>query len=452
MGHKLPTVVRDITQARIGSDASTPPPLLLPDEHYIASRNPILTADQRALEELALRLWDNPAVVRGREALAQRWRTIVGRDPPQEAWARFDELVEEFAFNDVLKVTNSDPNYPKVLGNVWAPPRQWCGRRIPGSRGSGGDGLDNHYTLIPLDGHARFEVIGQCFDPRPADVPIMVLTDTAVTSTCAMLDWQDVTVDDLGRFSITLGPEGANGRRHHIQTPPDARWLFIRHCRADWRQVPIALSVERLDPPTAPPLTEQQLAERAGRWMVDNVAPMYWYMRVLAALEPNSPTPPFGTGAISGLVTQLITLIRLDLAADEAYVVTFGMGAAPFRDLVLHDWWFRTIDYWERQTSLNIGQAVPNDDGTTTYVISARDPGVHNWVDNSGLRHTLIVHRWQGIPRESNRPQPLVSGRVVKFADLAQALPPEMRRVSAEQRRQQLLERRRTFQLRVLED
>ncbi|MET0986647.1 MAG: hypothetical protein ABW034_14690 [Steroidobacteraceae bacterium] len=451
MPHKLPTLVRASSDTPTVS-ASTRAPLLIPDEHYLASRNPVLTADQKTCEELALRLWDNPAVVRGRAALAQRWRTIAGRDAPQEARARFDELIEEFAFNDVLKVTNSDPNHPKVLGNLWQPPRRWWGRPIPGSRASGGDGPDNQYTIIPIDGYSRFEVSAQCFDPRPADVPLMVLTDTAATVTGAMLDWQDVTVDAAGRFTLTLGPEPAEGRRHHIQLPPDARWLFIRNCRGDWRDVPIAFSVQRLDPPRASPLTEQQLADRAARWMVEHVAHMFWYIRVFAGLDANSVTAPFGTGGISGLVTQLISFIRLDLAEDEAYVVTFGMGDAPFRDVVVQDWWFRTIDFWERQTSLCVGQAVPNDDKTTTYVISARDPGVHNWLDTTGLRHTHIVHRWQGMPRESDRPLPLATGRLVKLSEFDKALPSGMRRVSPDERRQQLQARRNSFQLRHLND
>jgi hypothetical protein len=431
-------------------DANTRAPLLVPDNHYLASRNPVLTADQRYMEELALRLWENPAVIAGRAALAHRWRTMMGRDALQESWARFDELIEEFAFNDVLKVTNSDPNRPKVLGNLWQPSRQWWGKRIPGSRGSGGDGPDNHYTIIPVDGFSRFEVRGQCFEPRPADVPLMVLTDTAVTVTGAMLDWQDVMVDPSGQFTVTLGPDPANGRQHHIQLPPDARWLFIRHCRADWREVPVAFSVERLDPPKAPPLSEQQLADRAARWMVEHVAHMFWYIRVFASLDANSVTAPFGTGSISGLVTQLISFIRLELEDDEAYVVTFGTGDAPFRDAVLHDSWFRTIDYWERQTSLCVAQSIPNDDNTTTYVISARDPGVHNWLDTTGLHRTLFVHRWQGMPRQPNRPLPLATGRLVKFSELDEALPRNVRRVTPQQRAQQLLERRNTFQLRHL--
>lgn len=450
MTAKLPTLATPPPSA--GATAQSRSPLLVPDDHWLASRNPAFTADQRSMEELALRLWENPVVVRARAALAQRWKTIGGRDVPAEAWSRFDELVEEFAFLDVLKATNADANHPKVLGMLWAPPREWWGRRVPGSRGSGGDGPDNHYTAIPIDGTARFEVLGQCFEPRPADVPFSVMTDASIVTTGAVLDWQDTKVDADGRLKVTIGPEPADGRPNHIQVPFDARWLFIRHCRGDWRDVPIAFTVRRLDPPAAPPMTEQAMAELAARWMTAHVAPMFWYMRVFAGMEPNRITPPFGTGDISGLVTQLISFIRLDLAEDEAYVVTVGMGGAPFRDIVVHDWWFRTIDYWKRQTSFCVGQAAPNEDGTATYVIAERDPGVHNWLDTAGFRHTLVVHRWQGMKRDAARAAPSVEGRVVKLAELDAVLPASVRRVSPEQRREQLAERQRTYALRLLSD
>lgn len=448
----LPTLVPRDSRAFEPEDADgeSRRPLLVPDEQYLASRNPVFTAEQRTLERLALRLWENPVVVRARTALATRWRTIAGRDVPDEAWARFDELVEEFAFNDVLKAANSDSNHPRVLGMIWAPPREWWGTRVPGSRGSGGDSPENHFTLIPLDGLARFVVEGQCFEPRPADVPLCVMTDTVIATTGAVLAWQDVVVDDRGRFRVTLGPDPGDGSAQHLQIPRDARWLLIRSCRKSWRDVPVAVAVHRIDPPTAPPMSEQQLADRAARWMLDHVPPLYWYMRVFAALDANTVTPPFVTGDIGGLVTQLISFIRLDLADDEAYVVTFGNGDAPFRDCVLHDWWFRTIDYWERQTSLCVEQAAPGEDGTTTYVICAHDPGVQNWLDTTGLRNTLVVHRWQNMPREPGRALPQARGRMVKRADLPSALPAGMRFLSAQERATQIEERRRTFQLRLM--
>ena len=36
---------------------------------------------------------------------------------------------------------------------------------------------------------------------------------------------------------------------------------------------------------------------------------------------------------------------------------------------------------------------MPNADGTYTYVIAARDPGVHNWIDTDGLREGILTLR-----------------------------------------------------------
>jgi len=179
---------------------------------------------------------------------------------------------------------------------------------------------------------------------------------------------------------------------------------------------------------------------------------MYWFMRTFAVLDGNTVTPPFATGAIGGLVQQMISFIRVKLADDEALVVTFGSGRAPFRDVVLHDFWFRTLPYWKHTSSMNNSQGRPNPDGSTTYVISIRDPGVFNWLDSAGFHELLVVHRWQGLPREPvPEGAPWGKGELVKFDELDRVLPAGMQRVTPEQRRHQLAERLETFKLRYVD-
>ena len=84
----------------------TSAPELIPDAHFLSASNPLATSEQRDLEARAMRILPMPAVQAGREAVAQRWRTIAGREVPDEAWSTFDELVEEFTFNYVLKAVN----------------------------------------------------------------------------------------------------------------------------------------------------------------------------------------------------------------------------------------------------------------------------------------------------------------------------------------------------------
>lgn len=423
------------------------------DGFFLSRTNPTATADQRDLEALAIEIMDMPVVRKARENLALRWKTIVGKEGTPETWARFNaEMLEECAFGAVLKAVNSDPNYPKVLGHIYGPPHEWFGMRVPGSRSGGGDGPDQHYSIIPIDAHGRYELHGQRFEPGVTDVPFSLVADVSMNMTLTSLDWQDVRIEPDGSFVIALDPQPDDGRPNHIQTKLESRYLFIRDCRADWRQKPNGYRIERLDPPTAPPITADQIAERAALFMNMEVATMYWWMRTFDAREVNVISEPVNPGPIGGLPTQRICFAKLILPDDMACVVTFGSGGAAFRDAVLKDNFFRTFDYWNRTSNMNNAQGAANADGSTTYVIAIRDPGVHNWLDPAGFHELLMVHRWQGLPRcRGPEGEPWVKYAWVELHDLESALPPGMKRLTPIQRRQQLAERLETFRLRYVD-
>jgi hypothetical protein len=412
--------------------------------------NPLATTEQRDGEALAMRVLASEPVGRARELVAMRWKTLAGRPAPQEAWgARFDELIEEFAFAYCLKAVAGDPNHPIVLGMHYCPPHEWFGTRVPGSRGSGGDGPDQHYVLIPVVYGAHYEIYGQRFDPVPADIPLTVIGNPSITMTLGSLDLLDIKVDDDGRYRLTVGPEPSNGDPNHVHVPPGAMYLFNRECRSDWRQVPSHWTVRRLDPPAAEPWTEEQVAVRAASMMIEDVAPMHWFLSIFAAMEANSVSPLFNTGTVGGLVSQSIMFARLQVDARHAFVFTIGPGDAPYRNIVLHDYWFRTIDYWERQSSLNNGQSAPNPDGSITYVVAHEDPGVANWLDPCGFEHLLVVNRWQGL---RGGLEPSAAGRLVALAELEAVLPEHIPRVTPAERAAQLAGRRSSFLLRFQDD
>jgi hypothetical protein len=411
-----------------------------------AASNPLATTEQRDGEALAMRALASRIVGQARELVAMRWKTLAGRSAPQEAWGpRFDELIEEFAFNYCLKAVAGDPNHPVVIGMHYCPPHRWFGVDVPGSRGSGGDGPDQHYVLVPVTYGAHYEIEARRFDPVPANIPLTIVGNPSLTMTLGSLDLLQINVADDGRYRLTVGPEAANGDPNHVQVPPGALYLFNRECRSDWRQVPSSWTVRRIDPPTAGRWTEDQVANRAAATMIEDVPALHWFMSVFAGLEPNSVSPLFGTGWVGGLVSQMIMFARLQVDESHAFVFTIGEGDAPYRNIVLHDYWFRTIDYWKRQSCLNNGQSTPNPDGSITYVVSHGDPGVANWLDPCGFEHLLVVNRWQGMRGGA---QPTAEGRLVPISDLESALPVDVPRVTAGQRAQQLRERQETFQLR----
>jgi hypothetical protein len=248
---------------------------------------------------------------------------------------------------------------------------------------------------------------------------------------------------------VTIDAEPANGRVNHIQAQPDTRYLFIRETRSDWKQMPAAIRVKRITPPRMAPLTDEQIVARAARYVLAEIPNTYYWTVVVASTTLNSITPPVSITGLGGLVTQQTSFGRAQLGDDDALVVTVGGGGAGYFSLVLYDFWFNSIDYADHTSTLNNAQTVPNADGTTTYVISQRDPGVHNWVDPAGVRSMFIVHRWQELPRVAGGHAPAsLNTRLVKFAELNSALPAGMRKVTAEQRRAQLAQRRAEYDLR----
>src|SRR5690606_15274745 len=112
-----------------------------------------------------------------------------------------------------------------------------------------------------------------------------------------------------------------------------------------------------------------------------------------------------------------------------------------FFNLVLYDYWQYSLDYGRRLTSSNDVQSIPNPDGTTTFVISTKDPGVYNWIDTYGLEYPKVMLRWQQLPRDEGAAPPWVKGEVVKLKDLKNVLPDGVKFATPQERQQQLEER-----------
>src|SRR4029450_1752329 len=85
------------------------------DEYFLSATNPLATADQREIEQRAIALMDSPAYGRARAATERRWRELAGSSPTEEGWDRFQTLIDECAFANLLKALNGDPNFPRVV-------------------------------------------------------------------------------------------------------------------------------------------------------------------------------------------------------------------------------------------------------------------------------------------------------------------------------------------------
>jgi hypothetical protein len=97
---------------------------------------------------------------------------------------------------------------------------------------------------------------------------------------------------------------------------------------------------------------------------------------------------------------------------------------------------FAPLDYG-RTTSLNHHQTAVGSDGRVRFVVAHEDPGVPNWLDTMGRWRALLNfrHFWGSA-------LPTPKTRVVPFADVHAALPPDTPTVDAATREQQIRARR----------
>ncbi len=125
-----------------------------------------------------------------------------------------------------------------------------------------------------------------------------------------------------------------------------------------------------------------------------------------------------------------------ELDDDEALVLEFPDPDAEYWGVQAASILVHTLDFANRLTTINNAQARVDDDGQVRIVVAHRDPGVHNWIDTTGLHHGDLMMR---IHRAANPVPPTT--RVVALADLPDLLP-HAPTVTAEERRAQVGERR----------
>jgi hypothetical protein len=104
---------------------------------------------------------------------------------------------------------------------------------------------------------------------------------------------------------------------------------------------------------------------------------------------------------------------------------------------------WRSVDWMNRQSSLNGLTARLDDDGKLRIVISLADPGVPNWLDTAERNTGMIYGRWTEC---SEAPQ--TRTLKVKLGEIRAHLPPATPSVSPAERDAAIRLRRKAVQMR----
>jgi hypothetical protein len=317
----------------------------------------------------------------------------------------------------------------------------------------GGDNPDNCYRLAGIAHGARYVVTGRAIGEAPRSVTFTLVANYGTSVTVQTLGYDELRRDADGAFEISIGPEAAAGAPNHLRTQPGVKFLFVRDSLDDWQaETPLALSIRRIDVAAAEPIGDEQIAARAVFRLIEEVPLYYWFSRLCSARTVNSAVPPIASGTVGGLVSQAGAQGRFCCGNDEAVVLTLDPAGARYANIEACDWWFRSIDSWQRTSSYTQSMSAPADDGSCTYVVSPSDPGVHNWVDTCGLHEVLMIYRWQGLPVEKVRDGPAIRDlRHVKLGDLRGVLPRDTVWISPQERERQRAARAKVYARRLLE-
>ncbi len=413
--------------------------------HEQIDSHPILaTPEQKLVEERALALLARPEIEELRQRLSAQFKAdrnakLIDQD------ALIRASVEAHCAHACLTAANETPLDPRIVWSI-APDREWMGHTMPDHR-FGQDNTDNVYRLAAIDANARYRITGR-FTPgrEPIEMGICAMRaqigERFIADVSAFIQPEMIDIGEDGSFQIALDATPTEGRRNHLCIA-EASTLMVRDTLANWAvELPSALYIERVDAPPVDTFDADKAAARAlelgtiiAEWFFEKIQHGMFEVAPVNVLP--SPVPSAGRG---GLVTQCATGGYYRLGDNEALLITADTLGARYIGMELVDMWMISYEYRTRTSSLNHEQAVKDADGRYRWVISAKDPGVPNWLDSGGHSMGTILLRWQMLGPDA-RLEDSVTSEILPFDSLRDHLPAETPAVDAAMREKQQQDR-----------
>lgn len=321
---------------------------------------------------------------------------------------------------------------------------------------SGMDNPDNEYRMAIIRDDQDYLIRGRLTPRRALYFQSMIgqpgVGVAGPGTSIATLTSHDLVTNADGQFELHVSRDRPDGAQNWLKIDAGAEMVLVRFSDMDW---PVErptdwLTIERVCvacPQGREPMTEadaiyqlnraaQSLHDRTASWL--KIADRIW-----------THVPRNGMGNIretpNGLTGQYSAFGTFDLAPDEALILTVPAAEMGYQGLQLGSLWFTSLDYRTRVSSLTRQQSKPDADGLIRYVISARDPGVWNWLDTDGRHAGLIMLRWQGV---KDKPTPAPRTQKVRLEEVMTYLPEDTARISTDERGAQIQRRMQAVDLR----
>jgi hypothetical protein len=371
-------------------------------------------------------------------ALGRARQRVLADGAPDTARDRaegFQYLLRFLASGVALCIEHADADHPSFV------------RMVDFDRRWGLDCPDCLYLYATVRGDAVYRVFGRRSTANHLDLQVnwghFANGSIAEWGTIASIGKDELACDADGAFELWLG--GTERPGNWLPLAPNAEFVLLRQYFDDWeRESPGDFAIERAGaPPSAPRLASADFARRVElliRWLERGDALWDRMSRALLSMPENSLVVhlPQNAGERAGLRGQADGMGNFRCEPDEAVVVSLAPPACRHWSISLADWWWQSLDYATRQSSLNGAQTALDPDGVARIVIAHADPGVPNWLDTAGHARGSLVARFllaDAAPKPSLERVPL--------ARVREHLHPATPRLAPEARAEQLARRRR---------
>jgi Protein of unknown function (DUF1214) len=270
-------------------------------------------------------------------------------------------------------------------------------------------------------------------------------------------DFNALNADANGHIDVILSatrPAGYTGDWWELNAR--TKGLLIRQVAYDWsRERDPRFSIERLDAPITrprPPAADLERRLREIAALTGNTAIVLAdhvdEVRKQGAINRLQEWNAGGTKLTQtgGLIGQFYYEGAYELKDDEALIFEAKVpSTCGYWSMILTNDVYETTDWYNNHSSLNGAQARVDSDGKVRAVISAKDPGVPNWLDTAGYASGVIQGRWTDCNE-----QPIPTLRKVAFSRLRRELPKGTPAITADEREKIVRERRAQLQWRPL--
>jgi hypothetical protein len=315
---------------------------------------------------------------------------------------------------------------------------------------------DAVYYYAPVSGNGTYRIVGERGNAPVvgfATGKILIGLGDPPGPGYNNYDLDNLELESDGSFEVVFSSERpADHKGNWLYLNPETRFIIVRQFSYDWgRERDVRLAIERLDvqplkPTPTPADIDGQLRALFGSY------PGTLSRQALGTIERMRSKGLVNEMALHDFAElgnskewpQAYFECLYELRADEAIILESELPVQRhYWNVQVCDGLWNQIEFVYRQSSLNGHQAVVDDDGKFRAVLSAQDPGIHNWLDSGGHSFGCLIGRWY---RCSTHPTPTI--KKVPFADLRQHLPASTRSISIEERHQALRRRRVGAQLR----